>query len=614
MANISDKTDLNTTHGGVAIGDNWISQIKAGDTVYDIATHHGITFKDGSNGSSTVWNGLTDIEVVIPTVADIVQSPIVFAGTVDAEGNIEGNETHQDASSNPSDGYLIFFTANCDKFDDLSGDSEKLACEAGDMAVFANGKWNVISGENQVQIAKGGTTSGNTTTFAIGSAKEVLKIEGKTLSLELDYNELSNRATRGLKDTQVYVDISLPHTFIKLSKGTDKTINVTSTDIKVIEGLSNKEVKLTGVGNLIKGVTQGAFNPGSFPTIIKDANENVSVNGAGLTAVSDPDGYFVSSVSMSAVTFVSASDNDNNKITVVTEINASEGSEFLNGIHITDTNKNEKADIEIPQYFIPQKTDVSFVVGLSDNKTAVTSITSGSISLVDSGGSFDVVTGIGSNEGSNGDVLSSVTVTPTNNKNVFSSAVVSAHVLSFDTTSVPTNVSVEHKYKSLIKKGVQYTSPVATNTPFDTCGFTSVSAVGYTFDKSKETVYTPTIEKWTLNTPNLDINRGKYTLDNMNVSIPTYKLSEGTLPTLGDITVTPAVNTDLTATFDTEFTYGDDITINSIENKENIIIPGEYTLESDSTSGDIKIVDTSDTAQIDVEATVDLSSYIKGFN
>lgn len=74
--NISDKTDL-TTHKGDYNGANseyWISQIKSGDKVYDIATHHNITFKDGNNGSSTVWNGLTDIEVVIPTIQDIVRS------------------------------------------------------------------------------------------------------------------------------------------------------------------------------------------------------------------------------------------------------------------------------------------------------------------------------------------------------------------------------------------------------------------------------------------------------------------------------------------------------------------------------------------------------------
>jgi hypothetical protein len=67
MANISSKETL--LHGGAEVT-NWISQINAGGTVYDIATHHSITFKDGNGGAETVWNGLTDLEVVIPSIAD----------------------------------------------------------------------------------------------------------------------------------------------------------------------------------------------------------------------------------------------------------------------------------------------------------------------------------------------------------------------------------------------------------------------------------------------------------------------------------------------------------------------------------------------------------------
>jgi hypothetical protein len=65
---------------------NWISQINAGGEVYDIATHHGITFKDG-NGDTTgvTWNGLTDVEIVIPTIQDLIQDPIKFVGTVDED-------------------------------------------------------------------------------------------------------------------------------------------------------------------------------------------------------------------------------------------------------------------------------------------------------------------------------------------------------------------------------------------------------------------------------------------------------------------------------------------------------------------------------------------------
>jgi hypothetical protein len=110
MANISDKTNL-TNHTGVVneagvAGANWISQINAGGTVYDIATHHGITFVEGNNGAKTVWNGLTDLEVIIPSITDIVQTPIEFAGTVGADGKITWVNGHSEAEA----GSLVFIT------------------------------------------------------------------------------------------------------------------------------------------------------------------------------------------------------------------------------------------------------------------------------------------------------------------------------------------------------------------------------------------------------------------------------------------------------------------------------------------------------------------------
>ena len=64
MANISNNVNV---HDGAAVG-NWISQIHAGNATYDIATHHKITFKDGSTDTKGVtWNGLTDLEVIIPS-------------------------------------------------------------------------------------------------------------------------------------------------------------------------------------------------------------------------------------------------------------------------------------------------------------------------------------------------------------------------------------------------------------------------------------------------------------------------------------------------------------------------------------------------------------------
>jgi hypothetical protein len=144
--NVVDKTNLET-HTGASVDEtkvaskNWISQIKASDGVtYDIATHHSIKFVDGNGGDVTEWSGLTDLEVVIPSIQDIVQTPIEFAGTVDKSGNITWVNGH----SKEEAGSLVFITEDCTF-------AEKV-CEAGDMAIYDGTTWRVISGENQVSI------------------------------------------------------------------------------------------------------------------------------------------------------------------------------------------------------------------------------------------------------------------------------------------------------------------------------------------------------------------------------------------------------------------------------------------------------------------------------
>ena len=65
------KKSINV-HDGDKPVEQYIQQIKAGDTTYDIATHHSITFVDGQGGERTAWNGITDLAVVIPKLSDLV--------------------------------------------------------------------------------------------------------------------------------------------------------------------------------------------------------------------------------------------------------------------------------------------------------------------------------------------------------------------------------------------------------------------------------------------------------------------------------------------------------------------------------------------------------------
>ena len=58
---------------------NYIKQINAGDATYDIAVEHGIKFFNGSDGDAILWDGTRPLEVVIPTLADIVANPVVLS-------------------------------------------------------------------------------------------------------------------------------------------------------------------------------------------------------------------------------------------------------------------------------------------------------------------------------------------------------------------------------------------------------------------------------------------------------------------------------------------------------------------------------------------------------
>ena len=156
----------------MATSENWIKQIAAGGQTYDIAVAHGLTFNTG--GSKQSWDGISDVEVVIPTLSDLVSSPIVFAGTVDKDGNINWASGYSSAQK----GYLVYIQENCT----FAGE----VCEAGDMAVHDGTAWRVISGENQVSIKTGSTPAEGATEVELSAtAKSVLYVEGKELALKL---------------------------------------------------------------------------------------------------------------------------------------------------------------------------------------------------------------------------------------------------------------------------------------------------------------------------------------------------------------------------------------------------------------------------------------------
>ena len=583
--NISDKTNLNG-HVDLTNGQlNWISQINAGGITYDIATHHAITFKDGSKGASTVWNGLTDLEIVIPSITDIVQTPIEFAGTIGANGAISWATGH---GTEAKVGNLLFVTSNCT--------FEGVACEAGDMAIYDGTKWNVVSGENQVEIK--GNMVDNVSTIAIGSAKEVLSVEGKTLALTLDYAEIDKHisTTPGGKVGVDFGAMTVGSEYIKLVKGDDKTETIGSEKTIVnATKLNDGKVTFSTSENIATNVNFGTFSQGTLPEFTKNTKKEFTVTGGSVNKGTGSD--FVDGVA-----FEKAESGDDNKITVVDSITRVDGTNFLTGIHTTGA--SETADFTIKGYMTTVKDNVQFVEGIAGGLKPVTSISDGNFELVSGS---DLATGWGAEQNDNkGEVLSSVELNANNNTSVFNEAVVNNHVLSFGSINVTSGASLSYKSKSLTKTGFKYTAPTATTSEFTTSGFKNVDDVKYTFGKAAESTYTHTTSDW-----KLDTTKGAYSLSNtgMIATVPadTFIASaeKGTLPSW---TGYGATHINLTGSVDTTLAT-ENVKFNAL-NSNTITMPGVYTLDSSDTTSEGAIEVGKSGALANNLASVDLTSYI----
>ena len=600
--NIVKNEVLNHDNGVV---NNWISQIEAGGAVYDIATHHSIKFRDGQNDKTgTTWNGLSDLEIVIPNITDIVQTPIEFAGTV-AGGTVTWNAGHTDG---PQTGYLVFVTEDCT--------FAEQAVEAGDMAIYDGTKWQIVSGENQVKIVNAtdkDIADANRTVVAVGAAKDVLVVEGKALSLTLDYADLNDnhlKTTKGEVTDVVFNTMTVGSVGIKLNKA-DDVVNTIGEEksFQKATALKNGTVDLKNATGLVNGIEWGAFNPGTKTEVQGNSEQNLVVKGGDLTLTSKQQtGEFVDSVSINAITFASATNGEAGSIHMVTGITAGKGQKFVNGISLAGA--DETPDLTIAGYMKTEKTGVKFVEAWTDSTLApVTSITTGEIKFNDKG--TDFATGFGA-ESASGDVVSSVSVTANNNTSVLNTAKVENHVLSFGSTNVTSGVTTELSYKSLTKGAYDYTAPVATTTSFVTSGFTNVADTKYVFNKAEETTYTTSASDWKLNTPALSVTYGTYGFDDagMTANVPANtfiaSVTPGELPSLADSTLK---TTDVTGTVSTELTTVTE-TFNALK-ANTLNTPGAYTLSTvEASAGDIVV--GKEGALAANKATIDLSGYLTG--
>jgi hypothetical protein len=470
------------------------------------------------------------------------------------------------------------------------------------MAIYDGEKWNVVSGENQVSIY--GNNGEATTTVAIGSVKNVLTVEGKTLALVLDYADLNANhlvTTPGAVTEVSFGNMKVGSIGIKLNKADDQKQTITgNVTVSKATKLTSGDVTISGGNDIVTGVTFGTFSQGAMPEIVKN-NESIdfAVTGGSLSTTTDE--HFVTGVTLGNVTFDSANNGDTGAFGLVGGITSGSGQSFVTGI-------DGAAEFTVAGCLQPTDgANAKYVNGLAGGLTeVVTSITEGSFVFDSTGTTF--VTGFDDNST---DVISSVEVSANNDTEVVGSATVSGHVLTFGTTNVTSSVSVSTSSKNLTKGGYTYTAPTATKTSFTTAGFTKASDVKYTFDTAAETTYSTTTSYYKITTPQLGITKGGYGLSNdgmkITVGANTFAvgMTEGTLPTLTQGSVSR--NATLTGSVATGLDYEDQTV--SLNNSE-IMLPGAYTLSTVESGGDITVGAAGDLAE--TYAEIDLTSYVTG--
>ena len=642
---------------GTAPTANYIKQINAGDATYDIAVKSGITFYNGS--SEIVWDGKQPVEVVIPTLADIVASPVVLKGIINSSSDVPTNDK-------ASNGDLYYIGTTGSYF------TPAVACEAGDMAIFYNGKWNVIQGENQVSLEASALSLGKT-------AQSAITVEGQTLTLAVDYNDVREN-TKVRKNASTTIDVSgagvsVAAMNIALTQAKGSTDDI-STAVSI-----DLPTKLANGAVTIDSVLQAAdftFTSGSFPTISKNGavvsasvSHNMSIGKANAEDGVNGD-YLTSVVAIKGVSVVDAAVGDSGAFGFVSGLAAATGKSFISGIHTwTATDADKPADITVPGAVSAAASKNTFVSGFSadsDSGDVVSSITVGEVTIASGEGILTGVTTTGSDfvssvtfgtaisdnnnqwfynglgeEGVSGDVVTSVAFGTTklvSDSTYAASAMVSAtvsdHVLSFSTGSfmTPVNISVsgqEVKKKSFTKSGVSLSgfsyaskgfttgslSQAATSVSFKnvlTGAVTLTQGVDtkYYFDKGESNAYTPLMSYKKLTTTDATFTKNSPALQNTTITatIPSntfaVSLEGGSLPTFA----VGAPTRTITGTVGTELTTDHMEWLGVDPKKKDIPVAGAYTLTSDSSVAGIAVAAAGEYDVKDGTVTIAADSFV----
>ena len=355
---------------------NYIKQINDGTTTPDIAVQNGIKFFNGV--TEIDWDGTQKLEVVIPTLGDIVANPVVLKGVINKPGDVPSN----DAASN---GDLYYIGKTGSYFDPA------VACEAGDMAIYYEGKWNVISGENQIALAGTTDNSGNHSVVLSETAANVINVEGKNLSLSVNYADILGKITAdGNGDKTIALSngkTTIPGKYLTLSSTTADSKDITtSVSIDLPTALKSGDVTIP---NKVLVSDNFTFTSGSFPTIKKN-DAPITVNAThSMTIAASGSGDFVTGVDAIKSARLVDGDSSTNDIAYVAGLSAVAGKSFVSGIHAHGAADADKTpDFTVPGVVTADASVNTFVTGVEDS-------TSGLVSSINVGKvTGDFVTGL----------------------------------------------------------------------------------------------------------------------------------------------------------------------------------------------------------------------------
>ena len=539
-------TETSLVHNGAAAS-NYIQQINAGGTTYDIATYHHIKFYDGQQDEKgTIWNGITDLEVVIPKISDLVTNPIRLAGTVGEGGTITYNTT---GKSSPEIGDLVYMAADCT----FNGQ----ACEAGDMAVYTGDTWVIVSGENQVTI---NGIDGNDKVFSIRStAQQVLTVEGKTLSLNLDYGDIYNNFSvekNGEQGLTTTGKVTVNGVYVGLSKADDKTLDI-STEVSFNNATAVATSTLK-IDQPVLTASNFSWDAGALPTLKKDAvSVSISDTRTITKGADSSTGMFVTnidaSVVKSAVLNTGSGLADGKPYIESAGTTTSDTQAFVSGVHTRKEGEEGSADFTVMTYGVDKSAN-TFVSGLSAASTSgglLASVAVGEVSLVEGSGILTgisaaddgaIVTGVsfgsvasnttdnwfvsglnktGSDVVTDVTAISAATLVSDDNTSLKKSAMVSAtvsdHVLSFTMGDVMKPVSVSTSAAVVTKGG------------FDKGGVSlngqSVSKADFTQSALSQADSTFTYKNVLTGNVTMTSSSVEYFFDKKNETVPTYTTS-----------------------------------------------------------------------------------------